>query len=228
MDTARDYTTQLFRLATPLFLYLVSFRRKVQKGFQVSESMVESDLAEIFGRMEREARSDPRLDSLYDKARYPLVVLADEVLLSCEWEHAASWQSSHLLEEKYFKSNIGGDKIFNIASELRYEDVEMAAILFTTITLGVRGTYHRKPEKLAEIKSKLFRQMSEYLADVRGQITPDAYYVDAKKTRKVSPAVTLARILIVGVGFVILYFVITRGLWWTLVTDLRATVASLV
>jgi type IV/VI secretion system ImpK/VasF family protein len=225
---ARDYTTQLFRLATPLFLYLVSFRRKVQKGFQVSEGMVESDLAEIFGRMEREARTDPRLDSLYDKAKYPLVVLADEVLLSCDWEHAASWQKDHLLEEKYFKSNIGGDKIFNIASELRYEDVEMAAMLFTCITLGVRGTYHRKPEKLAEIKSKLYRQMSEYLADVRTQITPDAYRVDTRKSRRISPAVTLARIVIGGALVVFLYVIITQGVWFTLVSDLRELVGKLV
>ena len=38
MDRSRDYTTELFRLASPLFLFLVSFRRKVQKGYAASES----------------------------------------------------------------------------------------------------------------------------------------------------------------------------------------------
>lgn len=227
MEMIRDYTTQLFRLATPLFLFLVSFRRKVTKGFPVSDTMVKSELEEIFARMEREARQDPRLDALYARAKYPLVVLADEVLLSCEWQHAETWQRQHLLEQVYFQSNIGGDKLFQIASELRYDDVEMASILYTAICLGARGTYHRKPEKLAEIKAKLYRQLSEYLADVQKQITPEAYHVSARQAVKVSPAVTLARVAIVTVGIVVLYFLISRGLWAGLVSDLRGVVAGL-
>src|SRR4029079_7902973 len=159
MDRPRDYTTELFRLASPLFLFLVSFRRKVQKGYPVSEAMVQGDLEELFAKMDRKVRNDPRLEALYEKAKYPLVVLADEILLSSGWEHADSWQRDHLLEERYFKTNIGGDKIFQLASELRYEEVEMASILFTAISLGVRGTFHRKPEKLAEVRTKLYRQM---------------------------------------------------------------------
>ncbi|HNX51428.1 MAG TPA: DotU family type IV/VI secretion system protein [Thermoanaerobaculaceae bacterium] len=227
MEMIRDYTTQLFRLATPLFLFLVSLRRKVTKGFPVSDTMVKSELEEIFARMEREARQDPRLDALYARAKYPLVVLADEVLLSCEWQHAETWQRQHLLEQAYFQSNIGGDKLFQIASELRYDDVEMASILYTAICLGARGTYHRKPEKLAEIKAKLYRQLSEYLAEVQKQITPEAYHVSARKAVKVSPAVTLARVAIVAVGIVVLYFLISRGLWAGLVSDLRGVVAGL-
>lgn len=226
MEYGKDYTTRLFQLASPLFLYLVSFRRKLSKGHQVSESMVAQDIDLIFAQMERDARDDPRLDALYGKAKYPLVVLTDEVLLSCDWDQAAGWQQ-HLLEERLYQTNIGGDKIFQIASELRYEDVELASILFTVISLGVRGTYHLKPEKLAEVRAKLYRQLSEYLADTQHQVTPGAYYVNPKSATKISPAVTLVRILIVVVGVVVLYWLVTRGLWLGLVSDLRSVVASL-
>lgn len=226
MDRPRDYTTELFRLASPLFLFLVSFRRKVQKGFPVSESMVQQDLEELLAKMDRKVRNDPRLEALYEKAKYPLVVLADEVLLHSGWEHADSWQRNHLLEERLFGTNIGGDKIFNLASELRYEDVEMAAILFTAISLGVRGTYHRKPEKLAEIRSKLYRQMSEYLADAQHQLTPDAYHVTPKKARRLSPAVTLARVAMVCGGLFLLYLVASWLLWRGVVADLRTIVSG--
>ena len=226
MERGKDYTTELFHLASPLFLFLVSFRRKVQKGYQVSESMVLGDLEELFDKMDRKARTDVRLDSLYKSAKYPLVVLADEVLLHSEWEHTASWQKDHLLEEKYFQTNIGGDKIFQLASELRYDEVEMAAILFTAIALGVRGTYYRKPDKLAEIRSKLYRQMSEYLADSQHQLTPEAYHVTPRQARKISPAVTLARVAIVGVGLLVLYWAISWGLWTGAVHDLKAIVDS--
>jgi type IV/VI secretion system ImpK/VasF family protein len=226
MERSKDYTTELFRLASPLFLFLVSFRRKVQKGYPVSESMVLGDLEELFVKMDRKARTDVRLESLYEKAKYPLVVLADEILLHSDWEHTTSWEQNHLLEERYFKTNIGGDKIFQLASELRYEEVEMSAILFTAIALGVRGTYHRKPDKLAEIRSKLYRQMSEYLADSQHQLTPAAYHVTPKQARKISPAVTLARVAIVGVGLLALYWVLSWGLWTGAVHDLRAIVDS--
>ena len=226
MDRPRDYTTELFRLASPLFLFLVSFRRKVQKGYPVSESMVTGDLEEIFARMDRKVRNDPRLEALYEKAKYPLVVLADEVLLHSGWEHAESWQRGHLLEERYFGTNIGGDKIFNLASELRYEEVEMASILFTAISLGVRGTFYRKPEKLAEIRSKLYRQMSEYLADAQRQLTPEAYHVTPREARRISPAVTLARVAIVGVGLLVLYWVVALAVWSGAVSDLRGIVSG--
>jgi type IV/VI secretion system ImpK/VasF family protein len=224
MDRPRDYTTELFRLASPLFLFLVSFRRKVQKGYPVSEAMVEGDLEELFAKMDKKVRTDPRLEALYQKAKYPLVVLADEILLSSGWEHADAWQRSHLLEERYFKTNIGGDKIFQLASELRYEEVEMASILFTAISLGVRGTYHRKPEKLAEVRTKLYRQMGEYLAESQRQLTPEAYHVEEKAARKLSPAVTLARVAMVGVGLLLVYWVTATLLWTTSVSDLKTIV----
>lgn len=226
MDRPRDYTTELFRLASPLFLFLVSFRRKVQKGYPVSESMVVGDLDEIFAKMERKVRNDPRLEALYEKAKYPLVVLADEILIHSNWEHADSWQRNNLLEERLFRSNIGGDKIFSLASELRYEEVEMASILFTAISLGVRGTYHHKPEKLAEIRSKLYRQMSEYLADAQHQLTPDAYHVTPKEAKRLSPAVTLARVAIVCGGLLVFYWVASWALWSNTVSDLREIVTG--
>jgi type IV/VI secretion system ImpK/VasF family protein len=226
MDRPKDYTTELFRLASPLFLYLVSFRRKIQKRYAVSESMVLGDLEELFAQMDRKARADVRLEALYGKAKYPLAVLADEVLLHSEWQHADSWQRQNLLEKRYFGSNIGGDEIFRLASELRYDEVEMAAILFTAISLGVRGTYHHKPEKLEEVRTKLYRQMSEYLADAQRQLTPGAYHVTAREARKLSPAVTLGRVALVAAGLLVLYFVISWLLWTGTVSDLRGIVQS--
>ena len=223
-----DYTTELFRVVSPLFLYLVSFRRKIRKGYQTDEATVRQDLEETFARIEREVRRDPRLEVLYEKAKFPLVVLVDEVLLQSEWEYATSWSRQYLLEEKYFQSNVGGDKIFQIAEELRYDDEALATILYTAICLGVKGGLHHKPEKLDGVKNQLYRQISEYLAGVkRERITPDAYHVDARKAVKLSPAVTLARVLIVGFGLAVVYWVATRLSWGVVVGDLRTLVEGL-
>jgi type IV/VI secretion system ImpK/VasF family protein len=224
-DLRREYATELFRLASPLFLYLVSFRRKVSKGYQVSQSMVNGEVEEIFARMDRESRRDPKLDALFHKAKYPLAVLADEVLIHSNWEHSGQWEP---LEMRYFSSNVGGDRIFEIASELQYDEVEMAAILYTAICLGVQGTYHHRPEKLTEIKNKLYRQMSEYVAEVQRHITPDAYHVNDKEPVKLSRAVTLGRVAIVTFGLVLLYWFVARVVWSGLVSDLRELVNGLI
>ena len=46
MDRPRDYTTELFRLASPLFLFLVSFRRKVQKAKDLTRAEANAFIAD--------------------------------------------------------------------------------------------------------------------------------------------------------------------------------------
>ncbi|HVR08739.1 MAG TPA: DotU family type IV/VI secretion system protein, partial [Thermoanaerobaculia bacterium] len=88
--------------------------------------------------------------------------------------------------------------------------------------LGVRGTYHRKPEKLAEIRSKLYRQLSDHLADAQRGLTPAAYHVTPRPQRRISPAVTLVRVAIVGLGLIAAYWLVAWAVWGNAVSDLRA------
>ncbi len=223
-----DDTTELFRVVSPLFLFLVSFRRKLGKGYQADEVTVRRDLEEIFARIEGEVRRDPRLEALYEKAKFPLVVLADEVLLHSDWVSSSSWSRNNLLEEKYFQTNIGGDKIFRITEKLRYDEEALAAMLYTAICLGVKGGLHHQPQELAGVRDGLYRQISEYLAGIKKDaLTPEAYHVDSRRAIKLSPAVTLARVLIVGFGLVVVYWLATRLSWGVLVGDLRTLVAGL-
>lgn len=230
MDSARperpDYTTALFRLTSELFLFLTSFRRKVRKGVKVEVSEAASRLDEIFAAQVREARQDPKLEALYEKARYPLVVLADEILLHSGWEHSAEWENQ-LLEEKVYGSNIGGEKYFTIASEIRPEETELAAILYTGIALGFGGKYRERPERLSEIRQRLYRLNAEYLATFGDKITPSAYHVDPTPQRRLSPLLNLYRVLIVAGGILILYWVLAFALWSSSIADLRAAARAM-
>ncbi len=223
---SQDYRTELFRLASPLFLYLVSFRRKVKRGFHVDESEARQELERIFTDMDMRARRDPRLDALYEKARYPLVILADEVLLNSGWDNAASWEKD-VLEERYFNTNIGGDKLFHIADELRHDEVELAVILYTAVCLGVKGRYHRQPEKLEEMRSRLYRQLGEYLGDVQNVLTPDAYHVSPKPAQRLSVGVAMTRVAIAAVVLLVSYWIANWAIWTSAVADLREIVRGL-
>ncbi len=222
-----DSTRALFRLASPLFLYVVTFRRKVSMGIHPDDVSVFRDLDDIYTRMEVDSRADPRLEVLFEKAAYPLVVLADEVLVGSDWRHASTWSQSHLLESKYFETNVGGDKLFQIAEEVGPRDVELAAILYTVISLGVTGAYFRMPERLAEIKARLYRQLSDHLASTHGKVTPDAYRVDAGPQVRVRPAVTLLKVVVVVLGGLAFYWAAAYWSWDNAVTDLRQIVEGM-
>jgi type IV/VI secretion system ImpK/VasF family protein len=221
-----DYTTELFRVASKLFLFLTSFRRKVRKGIRVELQEPTDRLEEIFAEQAREAREDPKLEALYEKVRYPLVVLADEILLHSGWEYAGQWEG-RLIEEKYFSSNIGGEKYFSIANEARPEETELAAILYTGIALGFGGKYRERPEKLAEVRKRLYRLNAEYLATLGDKITPLAYHVDPTPARKLSPLINLYRVLIVAFGIFVLYYILAFALWGSSMGEIRQAAVTL-
>jgi type IV/VI secretion system ImpK/VasF family protein len=217
----RDDTAELFRLTSGLFLFLTAFRRRVRKGMRVELRDASDRLEEIFADQARKAREDPKLESLYEKARYPIVVLADEVLLHSGWEYSPQWERQ-LLEEKYFGTNIGGEKYFSIANELDpARDTELAAILSAGIALGFGGKYRERPEKLAEVRKRLYRMNAEWIATLGDKLTPEAYQVLPQPARKLSPLLNLYRVLIVAFGVLVLYYVLAFALWGNAMSELR-------
>ena len=226
MDKTRDYTVELFRVTSRLSLFLTSFRRRVRKGLRVELRDAADRLDEIFAEQAREVRDDPRLEALYEKARYPLVVLADEILLHSGWEYAAQWERQ-LLEEKFFGTNIGGEKYFSIANELDPKDTELAAMLSTGIALGFGGKYRERPEKLSDARKRLYRMNAEWLATLGDKITPEAYQVLPQPARKLSPLLNFYRVLIVAFGVLVLYYILAFALWGSSMGELRKAAAAM-
>jgi type IV/VI secretion system ImpK/VasF family protein len=221
-----DYTTELFKVASREFLFLSAFRQKVRKGIKVDIDDAAHDLEEIFREQGALVRGEAKLEALYERARYPLVVLADEILLHTGWEFSPQWQD-RIFEEKYFRTNVGGDQYFAIAKELRAEDVELAAIVFAGLALGFRGKFRERPEKLAETRSNVYRLLSEYVASAGDKLTPDAYHIQAGPPKRINPAITLARVAIVGVGGLLLYYLVTFLLWASLLSDIRTAASAM-
>ena len=91
----------LNEVASDLFLFLVTFRRQVRKGLIPDMYQVRSQLLDIFEAQERHASEDARLEKLYEKGRYPLVVTADEILINANWAYSAQWEDE-ILEYEFF------------------------------------------------------------------------------------------------------------------------------
>jgi type IV/VI secretion system ImpK/VasF family protein len=220
-------TTALFRLATRELLFLSAFRQRVRKGLHPEPAAVAAELDTIFGEQAAEARGDLRLAALHEKARYALVVLADEVLLHSGWTGAGAWQE-RLLEGKHFGSNVGGDRFFAMAEGLGPDDEPLAAVLLAGLALGFRGKHRDQPGRLTAARRELRRRLSNYLAAPEAdRLTPEAYHVAESAAPKLTPALRLGRLAVAGVTAVLVYYALTFVLWHTATGELARAAASM-
>ncbi len=215
-----DYALELFRVAAKEFLFLSAFRQKIRKGIRVDIEDVFVDLEDIFREQARTARADPKLEGWYERARFPLVWLADEIIINSGWEHSQTWVHRSF-QLKYFGNNVGGDEFFTMAQSLRPEDTPLASIIFAGLALGFKGRFRDWPDKLAEIRKNVYRLLAEYVSQAENKITPEAYNVQKTGIKRIAPAITLARVGIVSVTLLLVYWISTALLWRGLITELK-------
>jgi type IV/VI secretion system ImpK/VasF family protein len=216
----------LFDIASDLFLYLVSFRRKVRKNIHPAEAVVRYKLEEIFDRQQERAGEDPRLEALYKKARFPLVGFADEVMLTSNWAHAESWRGN-ILEKFYFGTSIAGEKFYEIAEHLEEDEHELARILYVCLSLGFAGRYSPDAPELRALKKKLYRWLPDRLPQGDNKLSPEAYHVSEGDDTGLGAVVNLTRVAIVCVVFCVVYIIINQFLWYDTVKEIH-TIAQAV
>ena len=195
----------LTEVASDLFLFLVTFRRQVRKGLTPDPGQVRQQLLDILEEQQRRARDDANLEKLYEKARYPLVVTADEILINSNWTYSAQWEDE-ILEYDYYKTRIAGEQFFSMIEDLGDAEEELAEVFYICLCLGFVGRYKNDAEELRRLKRRLYRMVPGRIRDDEKRLTPDAYYVAEGTTDIIKPLVNLGRILIIcGTIFVIIW-----------------------
>src|SRR5690242_20412328 len=128
----------LHEACTPIFLFLTSFRRNAETS-TLGVDELRDVLMREFERAESACESDRRLRSLFDRARYPLVAAADQVVLSSNWPNRAAW-SMQLLEQHYFNTSEAGARFFTLVDDVLADTAtdasELAMVLFSCMALG--------------------------------------------------------------------------------------------
>lgn len=163
-------------VAADLFLYLVTFRRQIRKGMTPEMSSVRAQIKDLIDEMENRVRDDAEISRQYEKVKYILVILADEILINSDWGYARAWEDN-ILEWEYFKSREAGQKFFELLDEQGMSDDKLAEIYFIALSLGFLGMYAGDQNKIAELKRRLYRMLPGRLTESDTKITPDAYYV---------------------------------------------------
>lgn len=162
--------------------------------------------------------------------KYIITVLADETFINLNWEGTEIWKL-YLLEKKLFKTEIAGDKFFEMAdatlSDLNNE--EMAFIYLVALSLGFKGKYRdmeNADEYLNWYKSKLYSiihfNREKLFYPGRQHLINSCYeYTCTEGTNKILPDTNYLIVAIIGI--IVLYVVTSYVIWFNITGDINTT-----
>jgi type VI secretion system protein ImpK len=143
----------LVKLVKPFFDYLVAFRMQAKTPYAPTLMQLNQELQQHMNRIKRGANQSQDLEALYNQIRYPLCALADEIIINSGWEQADEWEK-HLLERKFFGTNVAGNRFFEFAESLEESEPVVAFIYYYCLALGFCGQYLAKDPRLEKIKQR--------------------------------------------------------------------------
>lgn len=201
------------------FLFLTTFRRQVA-AMPAEPDWARGRLEELMATMERKAAADPRLEARFKDARYPLVYLADEILLNCGWAGELAWERD-LLETRVFGTQHAGQDFYDrLDRGMNGDDVELLEVFFKALCLGFRGRLVKQPEVLSEIRRNLFRRLE--VETVEGaRFCPEAYAATDDRSFVKLPAVATARLVIALLAVIVAVFFVGKHNFETKFDELR-------
>ncbi len=208
---------KLTDITKELFDYLISFRRKVSHSSAPNLDVVRHEIELVFRTMEDNiVKNSKKLAAEYQQVKYPLVVLADEVLLTSSWVHAKTWEQC-LLEKKYFSSNIGGNQFFRLLTNVDRMPTGVITIFFYCLALGFRGGFSSNDPSLLRLKGRLLNRIMTDEQNENPILLDDAYRVDNSGRGKLSKSWRWSHLAIGAVSLLIILLLIQRLIVWPLI-----------
>ena len=195
---------------TPIFLFLTSFRRNAEAS-ALSVDELRDLLVREFERAERSCEGDRKLRALFDRARYPLVAAADQVILSSNWGNRAAW-SMQLLEQHYFQTAEAGAAFFKLVDDVLADTAndaaELAQLMFTCMALGFQGELMGERKELERRRQLLFEKAR--LSGALGEkLAPECYGRNSPRVVAKLPTAGIMRFALVALAAIL--FVLLAG-----------------
>ncbi len=209
---------ELRDLTRNLFLFAATFRERLDRGQIPPVNVLEAEIKGVFSQMDRRAQEDPAISARYDKMRYALVALIDEIIVTSTWSEAPEWS---VLEMAYYQSSIAGDHVYELIKHLTPADGDLIEGYFQVLALGFRGKHTFDDAKWAETLLQLYRQLPDPLESSDFQLSPEAYRVINRKATRLDPLFSLARSMILFIVCIVMLFVFYQLVWYNSVGEAK-------
>ena len=206
---------RLSELCERLFVFLTSFRNQASrwdKGIEETKARLEALLRELRQR----AEPWPDLYALYEKAEGPLVMVCDGIIVNSGWRLADDWP---LLQKERLGISVGGDKFFRLLDDPSYSDEELQEVFFLCLSVGFEGKFREEPEKLEEIRRRLYLTLKTPLREPE-PLTPQAEKELQGEKPVVLPVARFLRAMILLLGVALLLGVGTKVVFHSSVDQL--------
>jgi type IV/VI secretion system ImpK/VasF family protein len=203
-------------LTKDFFLLVATFRERLASNSLPSIAEIEREALTVFRNMDQEAERDERLNARYQKIRYGLVALIDEVIFTSDWESAPDWP---LLEAHFYNSNTAGHQVYDQISKLSGADEDLAEIWFYILALGFRGKHALHPQRWNDQLVDLHRRLPREAQGRDDRMTPEAYRVISREARRLDPLFNLWRSLLIFAGAMVLLIVMYQVVWWSIINE---------
>jgi len=142
---------------------LLDVHAQLDKG-SLTVDLANEKLVLLMSRQEADARREMGAYGfeMYQRAKYAMAALGDEILLNPAHAHGAAWKH-HMLESKLFRSQRAGEKIFDDIEEMQNLGAsagELARVYLAILSLGFQGIHRLSNDPEADLepyRKKLFR-----------------------------------------------------------------------
>lgn len=205
-------------VAVDCFLFVSTLSQRLNDQPNKDAYDLFDEARRVFDHMEKKVAGDKVLSAKYEKIKYPLTALVDEVVLTSGWPGATNWP---VLELQYFGSQVGGNAVYDQIAALTPAESDLFEIYFHVLTLGFRGMYHDDQNRWEEVVDSLYRQLPDPWRD-GDKLTPAAYHVKPGKTNRLDPMFSVIKFMIVGMGIMLLSIILYLVAWNTNVAKIKA------
>ena len=197
------------------FLFLATFRAAPP---DISADEAALALQAVWREEEADSRSSADLYTSYERAKYLLVVCADELMRSApNWAGATSWPSQ---EAALFGTSIGGERFFDLMEEPTYRSPELSEVFFQALALGFQGAHAGDSNTLGDIRRKLRYQLEGVPSDLSERLTPNVYEETRDDDFTAMPVASSLRLAVILGGVVLTLGLLAKVAYATSVSKL--------
>jgi type IV/VI secretion system ImpK/VasF family protein len=211
----------LWDLTRRWFLFLSTCRRQAQ-ALPADPEWMRGKLEDLLAEMERKAAADPRIEAALGEATYPLVYLADEILLTCGWAGEAAWAADLFETRKFGTQHAGLDFFTRLDQALSSDKQDLLQVFFQCLCLGFKGKLIKQPEAIHNLRRDLYRRLpAERITGTR--LCPEAYEHTDRRTFVKLPVVAAARTVVALVAFLVAILIVANITFESRLSELNET-----